>query len=95
MRRRVLGSRQPEQPEQKNNEQLTTLLKEVGFIGSEQEWVDSLNDEQKAAIDIAYESSVASGYEGTKEDWIKTEVMAYKDPAGDVRVVMPDGGEFS
>jgi Na+-translocating ferredoxin:NAD+ oxidoreductase RnfG subunit len=55
-------------------------------------WINRLNDEQKAELDIAYEASVKDGYKGSLDEWVATEVQAHLNDSGNVVVVLPDGG---
>lgn len=73
---------------------LFALLREAGYPGDATSWVNALADEQKAAIDIAYEADLASGYQGSESDWVSSKVRARYDSSGDVVVILPDGGEF-
>lgn len=69
-------------------------VEDSGEIISLGEWYGELGDDELAAIDIAYEQSVENGWQGTKEEWLASEVNARHDHAGDVLVKLPDGGEF-
>lgn len=73
---------------------LFELLKERGFESASGKWLDSLDDEQRAALDIAYEASVASGFQGSMEEWVSEKLLAHVNHSGDIVVVLPDGGEF-
>lgn len=74
---------------------LSKFLNESDFEGSEDDWIESLTDEQKAAIDIAFETNVANGYSGSKDDWIASNLLARYDGNGDIVVMLPDGGDFT
>ena len=74
---------------------LFNLLEECGYAGTEEEWIASLADEQLAAMEIAYEASESSGYEGSKSQWLSEQVRARADGNGNIVVVLPDGGEFA
>lgn len=82
-------------PDENGNRPLFDVLKDNGFEGSEDDWIDYLTDEQKAAIDITFEASVTSGYQGDYEEWLAREVRARTDHKGDLVVVLPDGSEVT
>lgn len=66
-----------------------------GLPSPKEEWQPVLTDEQNAVIDMAYESSVASGYEGSRDEWLSSEVAAHYNRSGDIVVTMPDGEDFT
>ena len=59
------------------------------------EWANALSSEQTAAVDLAFDASVAAGYGGTKDEWLAHEVDARHDHDGNVVVRLPDGYEFT
>ena len=44
---------------------------------------------------MAYEAGVASGYGGTRDEWMSSEVSARYNRSGDVVVSMPGGEDFT
>lgn len=56
---------------------------ENGFVGTEVEWLTSLNGEQGAPGLSAYEEAVAHGYVGTYEDWATNEHTVVLDQYAD------------
>ncbi len=77
------------------DEPLEQTLRQVGFDGGIEDWVNSLTDEQAAVIDIAFEAASKDGYKGTKEAWLASEAKTHMDLNGNSIVVLPDGGEFT
>ena len=73
---------------------ISSVLSEVGNGTDVESWLNELDEDQMAAIDIAYEASVAEGYTGSKEEWVASEVRSYIDSNGQMVVLLPDGGEF-
>ena len=76
-------------------EPLFGLLKDEGVQKTPEDWYASLSDEEKASLDVAYETSVTFGYEGTQDEWLTNEVYARFDSSGDLVVIFPDGGELT
>ena len=77
------------------SELLPQALEDRGIATSVAEWLESLDDEQRAALDIAFEQAEAEGYQGDEASWAAREVRARLGSNGDVIVMLPDGGEFS
>lgn len=76
------------------SEPLLSLLKKQGYVGTSDEWFEALNDEQKASVDISYESDASAGYKGTKSEWMAEKLRARYGHDGEIVVILPDGGEF-
>ena len=77
------------------NRPLFQLTEERGFSSDADDFIKGLNDEQLAAIDISYEADTASGFQGSKADWVKDKLRGRIDSNGDLIVVLPDGAEFT
>lgn len=54
-------------PQGKDGESAYQIAVDLGFLGTEQEWLDSLQGEDGLS---AYEVAKALGYEGTEEEWL-------------------------
>ena len=64
-------------------------------VADPKEWIEWLDSEQKAELEIAYDASVAEGYEGSLDEWVTTEVQTRLNGNGNIVVTLPDGGEFT
>lgn len=69
------------------------FVSDIGY-SSISEWLDTLNGDEKALLELAYEADVEDGYSNSFEKWIGESVMAHRDADDDVVVILPDGSQF-
>lgn len=80
--------------EGQQNKSIVSLLKEGGYAGSVDDWLQSLSDEQKAMIDIAYDAAGDEDRAKTEAQWVSEKVKGRLAGDSSIVVVLPDGAEF-
>ncbi len=63
------GQGQVDPPQGEEGKSAYEIAVENGFVGTEQEWLDSLKGEEG---DSAYEVAVENGFVGTEEEWLES-----------------------
>lgn len=73
---------------------VSDLIVASGREGVVPGWEDALSSDQRSAVEKAYGESVSSGYQGTKDEWLSSQVRYREEADGRFTFVLPDGVEL-